>query len=413
MIMDLIQRSATLPLWERLGRRVKPWRQRVDELHEKAIRAAGGFDDFGDTDYREPFEILMGSYDDESRLHPLGRWLAEYQVVGLLTNRLLSNKWWKEHPELHDVPIERPLVITGIVRTGSTALHYLMGANPDTQCLEFFLATHVQPRPPRHTWRRRRDFWAARAELAMMYGLGEGLEAIHHITADGPEECRHLLAQSFTDDCFEVGNHVPTYAAWYGSRNHVGSYRRHRRLIQIIGGHELGKRWLLKYPVHIRHIDALLEVYPDACIIQTHRDPAAILDSYVSLCTHFRKLQEREAPRREVALHQMEVWAVAAERALAARRRHPDRFHDVHFRDFMADPVGTAEKALAHWGQPLSAAGRAALEAHQRAHPPGKFGKHAYHGVDYGITREQIHERFATYMDALGIEREKGRGVGS
>ncbi|MCP4226293.1 MAG: sulfotransferase, partial [Actinomycetia bacterium] len=226
---------------------------RADELHEKAIKAAGGYDDFGDTGYREAFGILMGSIDEEAHLHPIGRWLFEYQIVGMLTSRLLANKRWEEHPEDLEVAIDRPMVITGMVRTGSTALHYLMGANPDTQALPYWIATHPQPRPPREAGGRRLDLYKAKAELAMMYGLGEGLEAIHHITAEGPEECRHLLAQNFTDDCYEVAAHVPSYAAWYAKGHHLESYQRHKKLIQTISSTEPHKRWLLKYPVHIRH----------------------------------------------------------------------------------------------------------------------------------------------------------------
>jgi hypothetical protein len=406
MLMDLIQKSANLSIWKKFEERATSWRNRTDELHEKAIKAASGYDNFGDSGYREGFDLLMGSYDEEARFHPLGRRLAEYQVVGSLTRRLLSNKFWEENPEVLENDIKRPLVITGMVRTGSTALHYLMGTNPDTQALQYWLATHPQPRPPEREWRRRLDFYKARAELALMYGLGEGLEAIHHITPQGPEECRHLMAQDFIDESFEVGNRVPTYANWYAKGHHVGMYQRHKKLLLTIGSNEPEKRWLLKYPVHLRHIDSFLEVYPDACIIQTHRDPAQVLDSYVSLVHHFRKLQEREADLREIALEQMEVWATAVEKGLVMREKYPERFYDIHFQDFIKDPIAAVEAAYDHYDQPFSDEARKALEQWRVANPQGKWGKHSYDKGAAGLSKGEIHERFARYMEVMGIERE-------
>ncbi len=308
----------------------------------------------------------------------------------MLTNRLMANKYWEEHPEVLETKIERPLVITGMVRTGSTALHYLMGANPDMQALPYWIATHPQPRPPEQTWKWQTDLYKAKAELAMMYGLGEGLEAIHHITAEGPEECRR----------------VPTYAKWYEEGHHVESYRRHKKLIQMIGSTNPDRRWLLKYPVHIRHIDAFFEVYPDACMIQTHRDPAEVLNSYVSLCAHFRRLQEVDVDRREIALEQMEAWASAVEKGLVAREKHPDQFHDIYFRDFMKDPIGTIEQAYDRYGVEFTREARVALEKWRVANPQNKWGKHNYKAEGADVTREEIHERFSKYMDAMGIERE-------
>lgn len=406
MLIDLIQKSENVAFLRKRMERAAPWQQRSDELHEKAAKAAGGYDNFGDKGYMEAFNILMQSVDEEARLHPIGRKLFEYQIVGMLTNRLLANKHWEEFPEVLNHEIKRPLVITGMVRTGSTALHYLMGANPDTQALQYWIATHPQPRPPEHVWKRRMGLYKSKAELAVMYGLGKGLEAIHHITAEGPEECRHLLAQSFTDDCFEVTARVPTYASWYDKGHHVESYRRHKKLIQMISSSEPNKRWLLKYPVHMRHINAFMEVYPDACIIQTHRDPAEVLNSYVSLCAHFRKLQEVDFDRREIALQQMEVWASAVEKGLVAREKYPDQFHDIYFRDFMADPIGVIETAYDKYDLEFTDTARTALQKWRDANPQGKWGKHSYREEESFVTREEIHERFGRYMDTLGIERE-------
>jgi hypothetical protein len=385
------------------------WSERIDELHERAVKLAGGYDKFGDPSYLEGMRVLLEAYDHEARFHLMGRLLAEYQITTFLVNRLRSEQWWEERPEALNVSIERPVFIMGMVRTGSTALHYLMGANPEMQCLQYWLASHPQPRPPRATWEDARDFQHAVAELKMMYAAGENLEAIHYMFAEGPEECRHFLAQSFTDDCFEVGNSVPSYARWYKRGKHVKTYERHKRLVQLVGSYQPDTRWLLKYPVHLRHVDALLDVYPDACIVWTHRDPATVLPSYVSLCTSFRTLQEEAADPVQVAREQMDAWADGVQKGLEARKGRERQFYDVHFRDFMCDPVRTVLGIYRHFDVPITARAEAALHAWQRENPPERHGKHVYEKESFGIARGEIHERFGEYMRAVDIAREESR----
>ncbi|MEM7434346.1 MAG: sulfotransferase [Myxococcota bacterium] len=387
-----------------------PWASREQEFHEIAIRSAGGYDNFGDPSYLEGLRRLLYAYDHEARLHRTGRIVAAYQTVGLLATRLKLHQWFDMRPGSANHAIERPIIITGMVRTGSTALHYLMGANPDVQCLQYWLGLHPQPRPPRASWGHATDFQHARIELDMMYRAGKNmLEAIHHMTAEGPDEPGRLLGLGFSDDRFEVVSTVPTYSAWYDDTVHRETYALHRRTMQLIGSYEPSTRWLFKYPVHLRNLDALLETYPDACIIWTHRDPADVLPSYVSLCAHFRSLFEHEPDRPRIAFEQMQAWARAVERGLELRRDREHQFHDVYFDDFMADPIGEVEKAYARFDQPFSEAARRALHAWRDTHKPGQFGTHNYERDDFGQSAAQVHERYAAYLKAFPNVLEKRR----
>jgi hypothetical protein len=162
---------------------------REQEFHEIAIRGVDGYDNFGDPSYLEGLRRLLYSYDHEARLHTTGKMTAVYQTVGLLASRLHTERWFEMRPDSANVAIERPIIITGMVRTGSTALHYLMGSNPDMQCLQYWLALHPQPRPPRAYWEAATDFQHARIELDMMYQAGKSmLEAIHFMMPYGPDE---------------------------------------------------------------------------------------------------------------------------------------------------------------------------------------------------------------------------------
>lgn len=370
------------------------------EFHEIAIRAVDGYDNFGDPSYLEGLRRLLYSYDHEARLHTVGKLTSVYQTVGLLAERLRTERWLEMRQAAADIAIERPLVITGMVRTGSTALHYLMGANPDMQCLQYWLGLHPQPRPPRRTWEAATDFQHARIELDMMYRAGKSmLEAIHYMTAEGPDESGRILGQSFSDDRFEVVSTVPTYSEWYMNTVHRETYVRHKRIMQLIGSYEPNVRWLFKYPVHMRNLDALLEAYPDACIIWTHRDPADVLPSYVSLCAHFRSLFERDPDRPRIAREQKEAWARAVEKGMRLREGREDQFFDVYFDDFMADPIGQVAKAYAHFDQPFTDRAKKALTAWRESNKPGQFGTHEYTRDDFGQSRAQVHARYAAYLE--------------
>jgi len=375
-------------------------------LHEQAARAAG-YDDFGDGSYLEGLHVVLDAYDREARFHPAGREAARANLARLLETRLRSQRLLREHAGRLATDIRRPLVILGLVRTGSTALHHLVGQDPDLQVLQYWLAAHPQPRPPRGEWERSPDFRESAAEIDAMYAADPSLRAIHLMMADGPEECRHLLAQSFTDDSFEVNATVPSYTRWYEGGHHVASYRRHRELLGLVGSTSPGRRWVLKYPVHMKHLGALLEVYPDACVVWTHRDPTQVLSSYVSLIAGFRALFEQAIDRAAIAREQLEVWAAGAERAIAVRREHdPAQFFDLHFRDFVADPIGAVKRIYDRFDLALSDEGERRLRRWQETSPEGRHGRHRHSMEDVGLTRAHILDRFAPYMRHFGLGPE-------
>ncbi len=399
---------SSLRHWNPFSRQA--WVSREQEFHEIAIRAVDGYDGFGDTSYLEGLRRLLYSYDHESRFHRMGKLVAAYQIVGLLANRLRTQRWFEMRPDSAKIVIERPLIITGMVRTGSTALHYLMGANPDMQCLQYWLGLHPQPRPPRASWEAATDFQHARIELDMMYRAGKNmLEAIHYMTPEGPDESGRILGLGFSDDRFEVVSTVPTYSEWYANTVHRETYALHKRTIQLIGSYEPTTRWLLKYPVHLRNLEALLETYPDACIIWTHRDPADVLPSYVSLCAHFRSLFEKAPDRSRIAREQKEAWAQAVELGMKLRKGREQQFHDVYFNDFLTDPVGEVAKAYRHFGQPFSERAKLALTAWRETHKPGQFGTHSYVRDDFGQSAAQVHERYASYLERFPRALQKSR----
>lgn len=375
-------------------------------LHEEAVRA-GGSDDFGDPSYRDALRVLLDAYDREAKLHDAGQAATRANLVQLLTTRLRSQaQLTNAAVERAAAAIRRPIIVLGLVRTGSTALHHLLAQDPQLQVLEYWLAARPRPRPPRATWQGEPDYQAAAAEIEAMYAFDPGLRKIHLMAPDLAEECRHFLAQSFTDDSFEVNATVPSYTAWYEGGHHVATYRRHRRLCGLLGGDD-PRRWVLKYPVHLKHLAALLAAYPDACIVQTHRDPAQVMASYVELIAGFRAIFERDIDRAAIASEQLEVWAAGAERAMAVRAAHdPGQFHDVFFRDFVADPIRAVRGIYARFGLTLSAEAEARMRAWQGGDPDGAHAKPRRAADDLGIPPAVIHDRFAAYLRYFDLHAE-------
>jgi hypothetical protein len=377
-----------------------------EALHAEASAEVGG-DDFGDPSYLEGLRVLLEAYDREARLSAVGRQLAYDGILNVLKIRLRTQQMLEQDPAILETPIQRPIVILGLVRTGSTALHHLVGRDPGIQVLEYWLAGHPRPRPPRGEWEAHPDFRAAVAEIEGMYAADPSLKAIHFMEADGPEECRHFLAQNFTDDGFEVNATVPSYTRWYEAKFLKDTYLRHRDLLKLVGSTSPERRWILKYPVHMKNLRALLEVYPDACIVQTHRDPTKVLSSYISLVAGFRSLFEDDIDRDAIAKQQLEVWAAGAEAAIEVRRdRDPSQFFDLHFHDYVGDPIAAVKRIYDHFDLSLSEVGEGALRRWHESNPPGRHGKHQHSMEEVGISRAEILDRFAGYMDHFGMEPE-------
>jgi hypothetical protein len=374
-------------------------------LHEEAMRETG-LEDFGDPAYLEGLRRVLDGYDCEAKLHEQGRMITRMAITGLLRTRLRSQALLRAHAAAQNDEIRRPIVVLGLVRTGSTSLHHLLGQDPHVNVLEYWLAAHPQPRPPRATWEALPEYQESHAEIEGMYAMDPELRAIHFMRADLAEECRHLLAQSFTDDYFEVNTTLPSYVRWYENTRHPASYRRHRELVKLIGSASPEKRWILKYPVHLKHLADLLEVYPDACVVWTHRDPSKVLASYIDLIAGFRALFERDIDRAAIAREQVEAWASGAERAIEVRKQHdPSQFLDLDFGDSVADPIAAVRRIYDRFDLVLTEDAEKRMRAWMEETPEGKRGRQ-HTMEDVGLSRAQVLDRFGAYMRHFGLQAE-------
>ena len=363
----------------------------ANELHALASQVTG-LSDFGPDDYADGLEVLLGSLERDAELTARGRKVMRAMLRGALAARLMSEAGWRAHPEHAQVRIERPLFVTGLPRTGTTALHRLLAADPAHQGLELWLAEAPQPRPPRPTWADNPVFQYIQAGCERHHVEHPEFMGVHYMAADQVEECWQLLRQSMRSVSWECLAHLPSYSAWLRGQDWTGAYRRHRRNLQLIG---LGtdRRWVLKNPSHLFALDALIAVYPDALIVQTHRAPDVAIASVCSLAAQASAGWSGTFTGEVIGRDQLELWASGLERFGTERARHdPARFFDVAYTDLVADPVGTAEAVYAHVGLPF---GGAAADAMRALSSGGQaLAAHRYTLADFGLTQEQVVERF-------------------
>ncbi|GAA5112152.1 sulfotransferase [Haloechinothrix salitolerans] len=373
----------------------------VADLHDSATKVTG-LDDFGDDVYLEGLEVLLDSYEREAELTPLGNSIMRASLRGALVARLLAEAAWRQYPDHADIPIERPIFVTGLSRTGTTALHRLLTADPAHQGLELWLTDVPQPRPPRETWVDDPIYQQIKAGYDKHHAENPDFMGLHYTSADSVEECWRLLRQSMKSVSEECLAYVPSYSRWLSEQDWTDAYARHRRLLQLIGRNEPGKRWVLKNPSHLFALDELLAVYPDALIVQTHRPPSTTLASTCSLSLAATDGWSAAFTPEVIGRTQLDLWARGLATFAEARTRHdPARFCDVDYDDFVADPVGTAEGIYRHFGLPLSDAARAEMrrvDAESRTGP--RKPSHQYALSDFGLTAAQVEERFADYVGA-------------
>jgi hypothetical protein len=367
-----------------------------EALHE-AARGAMSLSDFGPEDeYIPGLTRLLDALDhDGPRFAPGGREFVFGNLVGVLVARLVTQRSLRERPDALQRPVTRPLVITGVPRTGTTALHKLLSVDPQFQGLERWLTAFPMPRPPRYTWPANPMYQATVSGIEAFFAGAPQMRAAHDMVADDVDECLEVLKQNFCSNNFGSTFRVPAYDAWWREQDERASYRRLATVLQLVGADEQAKPWLLKNPGHIWKLDVLLETFPDACVVQTHRDPVQALPSLCSVLAMARGLSEKDnVVLREIGEREIENWHAATTRAMVARECLPDQCFDVQHSEFHVDPMGVVRRIYERFGYTLTGDVERRMQERIRANPEGRHGAHVYTLDQFGLNADDIRERF-------------------
>jgi hypothetical protein len=383
-------------------------------LEPDALLAAAvdqtGLDDFGEDGFRLRLGVLCDAFRDEAGLSPAGVTSVWTQLVTLLKNRLLVEAVLKRHPEIHALRIERPIVIAGLPRTGTTHLHNLMSADPALRSLPYWealepvLDERERPAPGAV------DPRIARTEQALDV-LNTALpyfRRMHEMTTDHVHEEIQLLAMDFSTMLFETMAVMPSWRDYYTSHDQTPSYRYLATVLKVLQWQRGGTRWVLKSPQHLEQFGPLLATFPDATVVVTHRDPVAITASLATMISYSSRLSHLHVDPPRIGRY----WADRVEDLLRAcvddRADLPAaQSIDVRFPEFMADDVGMVARIYALAGQPMTVVARAAMDAFMHAHPRGRHGGVVYDLADFALDPVERREALRFYVERFRVDEER------
>lgn len=362
-----------------------------------------GLDDFGDEGFREPLGRLLRSLRDEAPLNELGRATFRQRLLESLECRLTTQYWITKHPEILDEEIGGPLVVVGLMRTGTTMLQRMLASDPRHHAAMWWETRFPAP-PPGVDWNAPDPRIApAEAEVAAILEADPRQASIHPWDALAPDEEILLLEHSFLSHVPESFTYVPGYRDWLDEQDWTPAYRHLETQLKFLQWQKrqrgtVRERWVLKTPGHLGYLDTLFEVFPEARVIQTHRDPLETIPSSASMNHSLWALYGDVEGDNRAGPQVRDRLAWAMQRCLETRARMPaDRFCDVWFRDALEDPMGEIARAYALFGIELTPAAKAAIEAWRAAHPRDRRPPHEYTMADYGLTPESIESAFAEY----------------
>jgi hypothetical protein len=370
-------------------------------------RALDGLDEFGDEGFREPLRVLLASLA-EAPLNDLGTSILRGGVVRSLANRLRIHHWLARRPEIADERIEAPLVVVGMMRSGTTLIQRLLASDPRHYCTLGWEALEPAPRlgtEPSDLAEPDPRIAAAEEREAQTRVFAPELFAIHPHLAHQAEEEIMFLADAFLSHVPEASCDLPVYRSWLDEQDFTPAYRHLYRTLQLLqwqkqqrGEHR--QRWVLKTPAHLGYLDTLLETFPGAHVVHMHRDPLDTIPSGASLNTTLWRMHADEVDPTRVGQQWIERMAWTNRRALAVRDAMPDagrRFTDLHFRSAVADPLGQVQRIYDAVGIPSSDDARVAMHAWLEQDAKEKLPKHRYTAEDFGLSEGMIRKRFADY----------------
>ncbi len=360
-----------------------------------AARKGSGLTDLGGDHFREGLDVLTAALEGEAQLTALGRVAARTRLVSLLENRLRLVESHKRSSVGGEV-IARPVFVLGLPRTGTTVLYGMLAADPAMRSPASWEVARPFPAPAAEDPVR---VAAMDKDLDGFRRLAPGIDHIHPMGSRLPQECLAMHAMELTSYEFATTYPVPSYWAWLREQDLTEAYQVERRLLQHLqsGGHR-GSHWILKTPCHLMWLDVLLEVFPDALLVHTHRDPATVLASVSSLMATMRSAVTDHVDPVAVGREQLEAWTWGMQRVMSVRDRLPDdRVVDVQYTDTVEDPVGTVERVYRHFGLEFSRAVSAGVRGYLADNPRDKHGSHRYSLEEFGLDRAEVDAAFAAY----------------
>jgi hypothetical protein len=366
------------------------------ELLIAAARRRARLNNFGDETFREPLRRLLDCCESEARLNTIGKLALTEDILQLLINRLQIQRDRHKWPRISEEAIVAPLFIVGLPRTGTTLLHGLLAQDHDA----FSTPTTWEvmfPSPPPSLGQKGR-IKRAKRRLGCFHLLAPEFQKIHPISAYHPQECIAIMSHTFMSDQFGAIYNIPAYESWLKRQDKRLVYQFHRQFLQHLQYGRPARRFVLKAPHHMLSIEALFATYPDALVVQTHREPLEILPSAASLTTVLRSVFSDFVDPAAIGNEITKFWQDALEKFLVARKglRH-DAVVDVEYSDLVRNPIGVLRKIYNWLGRDLSCDLELRIRIYLEANSPSKYGRHSYDLAAFDMDPVNLSERFGQW----------------
>jgi Sulfotransferase family len=379
------------------------------EAQLAAASARSGLSDFGDPRFRAPLRLLFDSYQRDARLTAFGRMLVRRDAQRLLENRLHLVDTLSKHPEILRGEIRAPIFVLGLPRTGTSILHELLAQDPANRVPMTWEVQRLWPPPERESFETDPRIAEAERHYSGVDRVLPDFKRIHRMGARLPQECVALTCHDFASLVFHTSHRVPSYQEWLDSADLRFVYESHRRQLQYLQWRCPAERWVLKSPGHLWALSALLAVYPDARIVQTHRDPLRVLASLAHLVTVLRSMASDAADTREIGADWTRRLADGLERTIAVRTSGalpPERVFDIQFGEFVGNEIATIRRLYEHFGLALSGEAEARMARYLAANPKDGQGTHRYALGEAGLDAAGERRRYAAYQEHFRVPDE-------
>ena len=366
-------------------------------------------DDLGDESFHQAFRVLLKSLESDAHLNFIGRACAHGDIFRMLCNRLRVQEDRKRHPQIADQNIGGPLFLTGLPRTGTTLLHALLAQDVSSRAPRIWEVMHPSPPPEKFSYKHDPRISKTARELKWVDIVMPGFKRVHLIDARLPQECIAITGHAFISYLFESMYFVDSYRAWHDTRDKRPAYEYHRQFLQHLQWRAPGTHWVLKAPSHLFTLETLMQVYPDARIIMTHRDPLKVLPSCASFTEVLRGSFTNCVDRKNLGMEIARHWEKGARLAIEFQQRNGNphgRFFNVQYADIMRQPMAVVRQIYRHFDMELSDETQTAMIRFLAENPQDKYGVHRYCPEEFGLDRDTEKCRFEFYTDFFGIEPE-------
>lgn len=395
-------------LWHDAG--MLPEMVPVDEhsLLESARRMTG-LDDFGEDDWREPFSVLTRALEEEAELNLVGRLVARSEILSWLKNRLKLTDLVKRHPEILDEQIVRPIIITGLGRTGTSILQELLWQDPNFRT-PMFWETYCLGESAQSGGTDAHACRVGSGLTEQMVRVTPELNAMHETAGDIPAEDATVWNYSFLSDHILSYYQIPSYEKYFNQADPRILFRHHKLALQALQWRAPKKQWFGKTLYYLGHLPALFEVYPDARIIHTHRDPLRVSASLVKLLRTLywqRSDKDFDMPGFDELLVP-EQTARRLERVIDQRDSGmipENQIVDSRFADLMDDPVAAVRKIYTAFEIPFTDDNAERIRHYLANKPRDKHGANVYKKLSPEMV-ERLRPVFRRYQERYGVPDE-------